>query len=328
MSDIGRSFDDTPSKDGEAMSELWFHDLVPTERPAPSLFKLMWNQALVSVTPGRSNFDGPGPPATPAPRKGWRQTSLESAVQSAEPPRDAPPPQSPEPIASTSREPVASPSIDATDEPATALPSPAEGSQVAQPQSAQPSEEDLPNQPSDTLPEKPAVQTTPVLPSENNELRFEDLIPDQSEGAHPPILNQGLEADRDRLSQTALGIRHDSGQPLDGPITGMGHNGGPPLNRPIGIGHNGGPPLEDSPAWQFFKARLLRSTGLGLLLTTLPPTPLNRGDAEYIASIFPWPYGKLKPRGNLPDDFQANHLNQNAAYRDVIPEDDGIAVGM
>jgi hypothetical protein len=178
------------------MSELWFHDLVPTERPAPSLFKLMWNQALASVTPGRSNFDGPGPPATPAPRKGWRQTSLESAVQSAEPPRDAPPPQSPEPIASTSREPVASPSIDATDEPATALPSPAEGSQVAQPQSAQPSEEDLPNQPSDTLPEKPAVQTTPVLPSENNELRFEDLIPDQSEGAHPPILNQGLEGPR------------------------------------------------------------------------------------------------------------------------------------
>ena len=150
------------------MSELWFHDLVPTEGSAPSLFKLMWNQALASVTPGRSNFDGPGPQATPAPREAWPRTSLESAVQSAEPPRDAPPPQSPEPIASTSREPVASPSINATDEPATSLLWPAECSQVAQSQSVQPSKEELPNQPSDTLPEKPAVQTTPVLPSENN----------------------------------------------------------------------------------------------------------------------------------------------------------------
>jgi hypothetical protein len=317
MPDIAPSFDETPSRDGGAMSELWFHDLVPAARPSPSLFELMWNQALASVTPARSDFDGLGPPVAPAPREAWPQTSLESAAQSAEPARDEPPSQSPEP--------TASPSIDATDEPATVLRSPADGSQAAQPKSAEPSEDELPDQPSDTLPEKPAVQTTPVLPSENNELRFDDLIPDESEAARPPILDQGQEADRDRLSQTALGIRHDSGQPLDAPITGMGHNEDPPPNRPIGIGYNGGLPLEDSPAWQLFKARLLRSTGLGLLLSALAPTPLNPGDAEYIASIFPWPYGKLTRR--LPQDFQANHLNQNAAYRDVIPEDEGIAVG-
>ena len=38
------------------------------------------------------------------------------------------------------------------------------------------------------------------------------------------------------------------------------------------------------------------------------------------------PYGKLK--GTLPPGYQANHLNQNAAYRGIIPENDGISVPM
>jgi RHS repeat-associated protein len=38
------------------------------------------------------------------------------------------------------------------------------------------------------------------------------------------------------------------------------------------------------------------------------------------------PYKEL--RKTLPKGEQANHLNQNAAYRDVIPEDQGLAVGM
>lgn len=38
------------------------------------------------------------------------------------------------------------------------------------------------------------------------------------------------------------------------------------------------------------------------------------------------PYGTL--RNELPAGEQANHLNQNAAFRSVIPENDGLAVGM
>ena len=38
------------------------------------------------------------------------------------------------------------------------------------------------------------------------------------------------------------------------------------------------------------------------------------------------PYGEL--RGNLPESYQANHLNQNAAYRDVIPSNKGLANAM
>jgi hypothetical protein len=53
---------------------------------------------------------------------------------------------------------------------------------------------------------------------------------------------------------------------------------------------------------------------------------LNGGSDEYIASISTWPYGQLKRR--LPPDFQANHLNQNAAFRDIVPMDDGLSMGM
>jgi len=38
------------------------------------------------------------------------------------------------------------------------------------------------------------------------------------------------------------------------------------------------------------------------------------------------PYGEMK--GTLPEGFQANHLNQNAAYRDVIPTNEGLANSM
>jgi hypothetical protein len=37
-------------------------------------------------------------------------------------------------------------------------------------------------------------------------------------------------------------------------------------------------------------------------------------------------YGDMK--GTLPEGYQANHLNQNAAFRDVIPQDEGAAVAM
>jgi hypothetical protein len=64
----------------------------------------------------------------------------------------------------------------------------------------------------------------------------------------------------------------------------------------------------------------------GALVGAVSPSPLNGGSDEYIASISTWPYGQLKRR--LPPDFQANHLNQNAAFRDIIPMDDGLSVGM
>jgi hypothetical protein len=38
------------------------------------------------------------------------------------------------------------------------------------------------------------------------------------------------------------------------------------------------------------------------------------------------PYGDLS--GTLPEGFQANHLNQNAAFGSVISQDEGLAVGM
>jgi hypothetical protein len=36
------------------------------------------------------------------------------------------------------------------------------------------------------------------------------------------------------------------------------------------------------------------------------------------------PYGRL--RGTLPPGFQANHLNQNAVYEGIIPEEEGLSV--
>jgi len=38
------------------------------------------------------------------------------------------------------------------------------------------------------------------------------------------------------------------------------------------------------------------------------------------------PYGKMS--GTLDDGFQANHLNQNAAYKSIIPENEGAALGL
>jgi len=40
----------------------------------------------------------------------------------------------------------------------------------------------------------------------------------------------------------------------------------------------------------------------------------------------PKPYGDLA--GNVPEGFQANHVNQNAAYGSVIPQNDGLAIPM
>jgi hypothetical protein len=38
------------------------------------------------------------------------------------------------------------------------------------------------------------------------------------------------------------------------------------------------------------------------------------------------PYGKLS--GTLPPGYQANHLNQNAVYRGIIPADEGLSVAL
>jgi hypothetical protein len=72
-------------------------------------------------------------------------------------------------------------------------------------------------------------------------------------------------------------------------------------------------------------ARLLGGTAAALV-GAVSPSPLNRGNDEYIASRSAWPYGQLKRK--LPSGFQAHHLNQDAAFRDAIPTGDGIAVGM
>ena len=46
-------------------------------------------------------------------------------------------------------------------------------------------------------------------------------------------------------------------------------------------------------------------------------------DAEEGTAPLVAPYGEMK--GTLPEGVQANHLNQNAAYRDVIPLNEGLA---
>jgi hypothetical protein len=54
-------------------------------------------------------------------------------------------------------------------------------------------------------------------------------------------------------------------------------------------------------------------------------SPLLSG-ANNTPTITAAPYGDLS--GTLPEGFQANHLNQDAAFRDVIPSEDGLSIGM
>ncbi len=51
---------------------------------------------------------------------------------------------------------------------------------------------------------------------------------------------------------------------------------------------------------------------------------VSGGAAESIITASP--YGDLS--GTLPEGFQANHLNQNAVYRAIIPQNEGLAVGV
>jgi hypothetical protein len=145
----------------------------------------------------------------------------------------------------------------------------------------------------------------PAPLSEPGELRFDDLVP-QDVG---PTFWPGVGA---------------AWQPRSlAPLFGTGHNSDQPITpTTFGMGHNGGPPLEDA-WWKLSAARL---GAPGALLGAIWPTTLDRGDAEYIASRVVWPYGQITRR--LPPGFQAHHLNQDAAYREIIPKNDGLAIGM
>jgi RHS repeat-associated protein len=98
------------------------------------------------------------------------------------------------------------------------------------------------------------------------------------------------------------------------------------LGTTVGIGHNGGPPLEDIlvEGGEGLATDLVAGAAAGVV-AFLTPSPLNGGEAERLAAITPGAYGDLS--GNLPPGFQANHLNQNAAYQSVIPTDEGLAAG-
>jgi len=69
-------------------------------------------------------------------------------------------------------------------------------------------------------------------------------------------------------------------------------------------------------------------TVLGVLLA--PESETIAGTGSLLSgvgnTITAVPYGDLS--GTLPDGFQANHLNQDAAFRDVIPSDEGLSIGM
>jgi hypothetical protein len=92
MPDIAPSFDDVPSKDGGAMPEVWFDDLIPPKRPPPSLFETMWHQAVASVS--RSPLAASALPRGPiAQSEMQRQTPSESLTKSIEAQLDTPLPQ-------------------------------------------------------------------------------------------------------------------------------------------------------------------------------------------------------------------------------------------
>jgi hypothetical protein len=253
MTDIAPSFDEAPSKDGGAMPELRFDDLIPAKRAPPSLFETMWHQALDSVRP--SYLDLVSSP-TAAPSVVLPEAPPEHGAQTTQPSQNA-----------------------------RSLSDPGTGTAA-------------PTQTTDD--EKLRAPS-----SEPGELRFDDPVPQDVGPAFRP--GAGVAWLPRSLS----------------PLFGTGHNSDQPITPPtFGMGHNGGPPLED--AW--WKLLVSRTGAPGALLGAIWPTSLNRGDAEYVASRFAKPYGQLK--GKLPQDFQAHHLNQNAAFRDVIAIDDGIAVGM
>ncbi|MFL6546540.1 MAG: RHS repeat-associated core domain-containing protein, partial [Candidatus Udaeobacter sp.] len=60
----------------------------------------------------------------------------------------------------------------------------------------------------------------------------------------------------------------------------------------------------------------------GIESTTSTLRPLQSSRANITAQ----PYADLS--GTLPDGVQANHLNQNAAFRSIIPKEEGLSVGM
>jgi hypothetical protein len=93
MPDIALSFDDVPSKDGGAMPEVWFDDLIPPKRPPPSLFETMWHQAVDLVS--RGSLAAPALPREPiaAQDEMPRQTPSEPITKSIEAQLDTPLPQ-------------------------------------------------------------------------------------------------------------------------------------------------------------------------------------------------------------------------------------------
>jgi hypothetical protein len=104
MSDIASPFDNVPSKDGGATSELSFDDLIPTARLTPGFFEMMMHGALASATPGYPAFNGPVPASVAARKDIWPQTSSERSAQATESAENTQSPSGREPGISTSVE--------------------------------------------------------------------------------------------------------------------------------------------------------------------------------------------------------------------------------
>jgi hypothetical protein len=94
-----------------------------------------------------------------------------------------------------------------------------------------------------------------------------------------------------------------------------------------GFSNNSGLPFRDPMlrSGARLAARLLGGVAEGALFL-FDASPTNSGETEYLASRMPGPYRTLN--SILPSGFQVNHLNQNAAYQDVIPSGEGISIGM
>jgi hypothetical protein len=281
------------------MPEVRFDDLIPPTRPPPSLFETMWNHAWDSVAPG---YLGPVPAPTARRTEVWPKTLQERSPQTIELVQDT--------QASPGRSLSNATPTEATTE-LLATPRQSDRSdETSQAPDVQSGNRALGNEPPSKLEQIPNGADQPTSPPRVAELRFDDLVPQNAAPAFWPGAD---------VAWQSGGI-----DPLLSNF-GIGNNGNRRVQASrIGIGHNGGPPLEDA-WWRLLAARLPRGAPAALLGAILP-SPLNRGDVEYVASRFAWPYGQLTRR--LPEGFQAHHLNQNAAFRKVIAAEDGIAVGM
>jgi hypothetical protein len=176
-------------------------------------------------------------------------------------------------------------------------------------QDVQPGNGSLAVQNTDHLEQPPGREELLTSSPKHDELRFDDLIPQNAAAASWPGAAATWQPDQNDSLFPTFGIGPTSDGQIETPRIGIGHNG---------------PPLEDL-GWKWLTARALGGSAAALIAAILP-TPLNRGEVEYIASRYARPYGQLSRR--LPPGFQAHHLNQNAAFREVIPQNDGIAVGM